>query len=114
MLSLTLLLWVWSISGCRAAVAVILGSLSCHQPVLALAYGDNLVFGLGSLLWVLLPSCSPRQLAVLLLLLLLLLWVSPDALTALWASPVFCIISEGIPTFTDILYTICHGLCTIL
>ena len=32
--------------------------------VLALAYGDNLVFGLGSLLWVLLPSCSPRQLAV--------------------------------------------------
>lgn len=79
--------------------------------VLALAYGDNLVVGLGSLLWVLLPSFSPRQLAVLLL---LLLWVSPDALTALWAILAFSLYLKTIPTFTDIFNSIRHSLYIFL
>ena len=87
----------------------------CYAPsalaVLALAYGDNLVFGLGSLLWVLLPSCSPRQLAVLLL---LLLWVLTTGFAPYGVFLAFSLYLKGIPTFTDIFNSIRHSLYTIL
>ena len=87
----------------------------CYAPsalaVLALAYGDNLVFGLGSLLWVLLPSCSPRQLAVLLL---LLLWVLTTGFAPYGVFLAFSLYLKGIPTFTDIFYRIVYGSYTIL